>query len=281
MKYSSDMFLPSDSGYGFPYALAKGETVSVVLGYGKQINPMTGEEFFHQGIDLSVKHKPLLALADGMITGVAENETHGHTVVTRYGNYFVTYGHVSETLKGYGEKVTAGETIATSGDFLHFGVRFKGEFIDPNEFLDLIAANINQLELIGMTPKENLGNPVLNVKTEYDKDEKGISMLIIRFFTSYMTELRNGTYKPSQAFEQNLRTLFSESASQNYFYEKMPTVANPLGLTSRAEPLATKAEDMLLTDFLHYVAVRHHVFVPGWSDEQKKKLFRKAMVQTT
>ena len=98
-----------------------------------------------------------------------------------------------------------------------------------------------------------------------------------RYFPEYIDSLNNGSYKPSDEFNEKLRNLFVSTSSQNYFYEKMPTVANPLGLTERAAPLTSKATDLIITDFLHYVAVRHNVFPPGWSAEQKKKLFRKAM----
>ena len=41
MKYSVDMLLDSDSGYFFPFVVLEDEEVSVILDYGKQINPNT------------------------------------------------------------------------------------------------------------------------------------------------------------------------------------------------------------------------------------------------
>ena len=55
MKYSVDMLLDSDSGYFFPFVVLEDEEVSVILDYGKQINPNTGEQFFHKGLDFSAK----------------------------------------------------------------------------------------------------------------------------------------------------------------------------------------------------------------------------------
>ena len=278
MEYSKDMLIPSDSGYSFPFVPGKNEPVSVILDYGEQINPSTGEKFNHSGIDLSVpKDQPLLACADGMVTGLGNDDVHGRTITVRYGNFYVTYGHVKAYLKEYGDRVAARDNIARSGSFVHFGVLYKGETIDPNEFLDLIAANINALEVLGKDMKSDEAMPT---NTEYDRYADSISVLLVRFFGSYMSDLRTGTYRPSPAFEEKMRNLFVSTASQNYFYEQMPTVTNPLGLTDRAAPLASKAQDLLLTDFLHYVAVKHHVFVQDWTDEQKKKLFRKAMVES-
>lgn len=276
MKYSPDMFLDSRSGYVFPFTVEENDKISVILDYGEQIHPNTGEKFFHKGLDFSVRNKPLYAMADGMVTGVGHNETHGNYIVVRYSNYFVSYGHISDTSKKYGDEVSAGEKIATAGDFLHFGVKFKGEDIDPNDFLDLIYANMQQLVAIGKNP-ENLTEFRPTAKTEYDKYEKDIAPIMMRFFPEYMRDLHDGSYKPSPAFNDKLRELFTSTASQNYFYEEPPTMANPLGLSDRAAPLASRATDMIVTDFLHYVAVKHNVFVPGWTAEQKKKLFRKAM----
>ena len=276
MKYSVDMLLDSDSGYFFPFVVLEDEEVSVILDYGKQINPNTGEQFFHKGLDFSAKGKNLYAMATGMVTGVGSNDVHGNYIIARYGNFFVTYGHIASSAKEYGDKVKAGEIIAQSGNFLHFGVRFKGEDIDPNEFLDLINNNIMQLVSIGDNPV-NFDKFRPKATTEYDKDSDSIEVLMTRYFPEYIDSLNNGSYKPSDEFNEKLRNLFVSTSSQNYFYEKMPTVANPLGLTERAAPVTSKATDLIITDFLHYVAVRHNVFPPGWSAEQKKKLFRKAM----
>lgn len=44
MNYTQEMNLVSKSGYCMPFEESKGE-VSLTLGYGKQIHPMTQEEF--------------------------------------------------------------------------------------------------------------------------------------------------------------------------------------------------------------------------------------------
>ena len=278
MEFSKDLLIPSDSGYCFPFMPGKDDNISIILDYGEQINPSTGQKFNHTGVDLSIrKGCPLLACADGMVTGVGNDVVHEKTVTVRYANFYVTYGHVSEVLREYGERVRASEEVARGGSFLHLGVLFKGEVIDPNEFLDIIAANINEIETLGRDMHDEHPKPG---NTIYDRYADSISVLIVRFFPSYMSDMRTGVYRPSAAFEEKLRSLFVSSASQNYFYEEVPTVANPLGLSDRAAPLSAKAQELLLTDFLHYVAVRHHVFVPDWTDEQKKKLFQMAMVET-
>ena len=102
------MLLDSDSGYFFPFVVLEDEEVSVILDYGKQINPNTGEQFFHKGLDFSAKGKNLYAMATGMVTGVGNNDVHGNYIIARYGNFFVTYGHIASSAKEYGDKVKAG-----------------------------------------------------------------------------------------------------------------------------------------------------------------------------
>jgi hypothetical protein len=41
------------------------QDVQMSLGYGEQKNPVTGETFFHHGIDFSVNHYLLSAVATG------------------------------------------------------------------------------------------------------------------------------------------------------------------------------------------------------------------------
>ena len=61
------------------------------------------------------------------------------------------------------------------------------------------------------------------------------------------------------------------SAMKNYFYETLPSMANPLGMTSRSLPLAEKVQNLLIGDFLNYLALRHQIFLSSMSAIEKKK----------
>ncbi len=275
MNYK-DMLLESESGYMMPFGLAEREELPTTLGYGKQKNPMNGEEFNHLGIDYAVKDKPLYAIATGMIIGAGEEAVHGNYVVAKYGKYEVTYGHISEAYTPYGTKVKAGQEIAKSGDILHLGVRFDGEDIDPNEFLAMVWANIQQLAAMGikaMPTSEKLGNK--NIKTNFDDSQEEILMMMLRWFPSYMNDLRTGAYTPPSRFDMALRNVFTQAASKNYFYEKMPDVGNPLGLSSRSAPLAEKVQNLLIEDFLGYMVSNHSIYPSTWDEQQKKNFLIK------
>ena len=270
------MLLASESGFMMPFELIEDEELPTTLGYGKQKNPMNGEEFNHLGVDFAVKDKPLYAIASGIIIGAGEEAVHGNYIVAKYGRYEVTYGHISEAYTPYGTKVEAGNQIAKCGDFLHVGVRFDGIDFDPMDFLSMIYANIQQLAAMGlklMPTSEKLGDKF--IKTKYDESQDEILMLMLRWFPRYMNDFRTGVYNPPSRVESELRNVFTQAASKNYFFEKMPNVGNPLGLSGRSAPLAEKIQNLLIDDFLGYMASNHSIYPSNWDEQQKKNFLIK------
>lgn len=274
MNYK-DMLLESESGYMMPIELIEDEELPMTLGYGKQKNPKNGQEFNHLGVDFAVKDKALYAIATGTIIGAGQEAVHGNYIVAKYGKYEVTYGHLSEAYTPYGTKVTAGQVIAKSGDFLHVGVCFDGEDLDPMEFLSMVYANIQQLAAMGIKtmPSSKLGKK--DVHTKYDESKDEILMMMLRWFSSYMNDLRTGKYVPPSRFEGNLRNMFTQAAAKNYFFEKMPDVSNPLGLSERSAPLAEKMQNLLIEDFLGYMVANHSMYPSNWDEQQKKNFLSK------
>ena len=272
MKFSQEMMLQSDSGYCMPFE-EKDKDVEMSLGYGKQKHPKTGEVFFHHGVDFVAKHTLLSALATGRVSGLGNDAIHGIYQVIRYGDYEVKYGHLSNVFANYGQVVKAGQVVSVTADLLHMEVKFKGEELNPLEFLTMVYGNIKSLEQQGQVG----GVPQfvtidIDVHTMYDKDQKEIENLMMRFFPDYMSDMSNGLYALPEHTEQSLRNIFALSASKNYFYETLPSMANPLGMGARSIPLAEKVQNLLIADFLNYLALRHHVFLSTMSALEKKKL---------
>ena len=98
---------------------------------------------------------------------------------------------------------------------------------------------------------------------------------MLRFYPEYLAEVNDGRYLLSQHTEESLRNVFSFSSIKNYFYEMIPSLANPLGIGQRAVPIAAKVQNLLIADFLNYLALRHQLFLSGLSEEDKKKLLTK------
>ena len=167
------------------------------------------------------------------------------------------YGHVSEAYLTYGMPVNAGQQIARSGNFLHFEVNCEGQVLDPMEFLAMIYGNIAQLEAMGIKGHYRLANMGVKVQTDYDADV-------------YMNDIRLGRYVPPARMEQSLRNIFAQSADRSYFFETIPNYGNPLGLSSRGAPLASKVQNLLIGDFLNYMALRHDTYLSTWGDDVKK-----------
>ena len=268
------MLLESASGFAMPFLASDDEEVQVSLGYGEQTHPKTGEKFNHRGIDLICHDLPLFALATGTVIGAGTDAIHENYIVTKYGKYEVKYGHVAEAYVTYGLSVSAGDQIAQSGDFLHFEVNFAGEQLDPMEFLGMVYGNIQQLASLGVKGRYRIANMGVKTRTDYDADQDEIIQMMLRWLPDYMNALCRGTYTPPSRVERSLRNIFAQSADKNYFFDTIPDISNPLGLSERGAPLASKVQNLLIGDFLNYMALRHNTFLSSWSESQKKKLLR-------
>lgn len=274
------MFLESPSGYMVPFLLEKeDEYPEIMLGYGEQIHPVRGERFFHHGVDFVCDHLPLLAVASGLVVGVGNDAVFGDFIVTRYGKYQVRYGHVSETLVPYGARVTAGQEIARSGDFLHLDVRFDGEELDPAEFLKMLFGNLSQLLALDTDRYPDALVPDVPVVTDYDKDREEIEALMQQWLPRYFADIAGGGYEPSERTQMMLRNLMEQAARRGYFYQDIPSLSNPVGLGSDGGDVAGQAQNELIRDFLGWLATRHNVFVSTWTDDEKKKLLTRSRRQ--
>lgn len=270
MNYTQEMNLVSKSGYCMPFEESKGE-VSLTLGYGKQIHPMTQEEFFHHGVDFATHRYILTAVADGVVSGIGSNPTHGLYQVIRYGKYEVTYAHLANALAPFGARVKAGSVVGISGELLHIEVKYDGEEINPMEFLAMLYGNLLAMRQQGHPGMPELETMEMDIPTMYDDDRKEIEELMLRFYPEYLLEVSNGGYRVPEHTEQSLRNIFSQSAVKNYFYEMIPSLANPLGIGDRSMPIAAKVQNLLISDFLNYLALRHEIFLSTLSENDKKK----------
>ncbi len=275
MKYTEEMILRSQSGYCMPFQAPQGKDVELSLGYGEQTHPTTGEKFFHHGIDFDVRCHALAAVADGIVSGVGNDPVHGISQTIRYGMYEVTYGHLANVFAQFGQRVKAGQTVALSGDMLHVGVRFKDEELDPLEFLTMLYGNIRALQEAGSGGAGGFYDMEAGLETDYEQDRQEIEALMLRFLPHYMEDLQRGTYTLPEHTEQSLRHIFTLGAVKEYFYEKMPSMANPLGLGRKAMPLVCKIQNLLIADFLNYLALRHEVYLSTMSGAVKKNFMTK------
>lgn len=271
MNYTQDMNLLSTSGYCMPFE-EKDRDVQLTLRYGKQKHPKTGESFFHHGIDFKTNNYFLAAVADGVVSGIGiDRKQYGLYVVIKYSKYEVTYSHMSNVFMQFGQQVKAGLAVGVSSDLLHMEVKYDGEEIDPVEFITMLYGNAKTWSEKGKAQPEFVAID-MDVNTDYDNDKDEIEKLMMRFFANYMNDLHEGLYSCPQRTEQSLRHLFSAAAMKDYFYESMPSMVNPLGIGRRSVPLVSKVQNLLIGDFLNYMALRHQIFLSTMTSSEKKKL---------
>ena len=271
MNYTQDMNLLSTSGYCMPFE-EKDRDVQLTLRYGKQKHPKTGESFFHHGIDFKTNNYFLAAVADGVVSGIGiDRKQYGLYVVIKYSKYEVTYSHMSNVFMQFGQQVKAGLAVGVSSDLLHMEVKYDGEEIDPVEFITMLYGNAKTWSEKGKAQPEFVAID-MDVNTDYDNDKDEIEKLMMRFFANYMNDLHEGLYSCPQRTEQSLRHLSSAAAMKDYFYESMPSMVNPLGIGRRSVPLVSKVQNLLIGDFLNYMALRHQIFLSTMTSLEKKKL---------
>jgi len=102
----------------------------------------------HEGVDIfSSFRTPVLAVADGTVTRVNENNLGGRVVWFRPKgkDYTLYYAHLDEQIATEGSEVALGDTLGLMGNtgnakttppHLHFGLYTSGGAIDPLPFID-------------------------------------------------------------------------------------------------------------------------------------------------
>lgn len=123
-------------------------------GYGNRIGPFYGKEF-HDGVDLAAPSgRPILAAADGTVTVSGKNGGYGNYIrIEHSGGIISFYGHCKALYVSKGDKVSAGQRIASvgttgasTGNHLHFGMHKNGKSVNPLSYVSEndTAANYNR-----------------------------------------------------------------------------------------------------------------------------------------
>ncbi|MGV8934842.1 MAG: M23 family metallopeptidase [Gallionellaceae bacterium] len=112
--------------------------------FGWRVDPFTGKNAMHEGVDYVVPlGTPIHAAASGMVVyagwhpdfGNLVEIDHGNDILTRYAHASKLYVHVGQVVKR-GQLISlVGSTGRSTGNHLHFEVRFKGLAQNPVRFL--------------------------------------------------------------------------------------------------------------------------------------------------
>lgn len=115
--------------------------------YGYRKDPFTGKRKFHNGIDLYARSAKVYAMLQGKVIAVGQDRVSGKYVTLQHGSFTVSYCHLSHTSVSKGQIVKAGEVVGitgctgrSTGEHLHITIRQKGDYLNPQVFLDYISS---------------------------------------------------------------------------------------------------------------------------------------------
>jgi murein DD-endopeptidase MepM/ murein hydrolase activator NlpD len=119
--------------------------------YGNRLHPTTGQNKFHNGIDLKARNDTVYAISAGAST-INYNEFLGIYIKITDGHLSYTYGHLSFLLISNGQIsegmpiAITGSTGRVTGEHLHLSISYNGRPIDPLKFLYQITIKSNNHE---------------------------------------------------------------------------------------------------------------------------------------
>lgn len=112
--------------------------------FGWRLDPFTGRQAFHEGIDFAGPvGTPIIAAAGGVVIAAEYHPQFGNKLEVDHGNDIVTrYAHAARLHAKVGDIVRRGQHVAdigstgrSTGPHLHFEVLVKGVQQDPRKFL--------------------------------------------------------------------------------------------------------------------------------------------------
>lgn len=126
----------------FIWPVAKRQVSS---GFGQRLHPVLGRMMQHKGMDIPVPSgSSVHAIADGEVVESGYDRGAGHFITLRHAHGWQSrYFHLASARVRKGEKLMAGEEIATSGNsglstgpHLHLEIAWRGVALDPQPLLN-------------------------------------------------------------------------------------------------------------------------------------------------
>ncbi len=112
--------------------------------FGPRSDPITKKMALHQGIDfVGSKNQEIISPSKGKVIKASTFYDYGNIVIVDHG-YGITsrYGHLSKILVKKGQLVNKGDILGlqgntgrSTGDHLHYEVRYKNKPLDPYKFI--------------------------------------------------------------------------------------------------------------------------------------------------
>ena len=112
-------------------------------GFGMRVNPISGKEAFHYGVDIAAPEgTDILSFAAGTVRETGNNSYGNYLIVDHADGLSTLYAHCSELLAAPGDAVACGQKIAevgatgnATGNHLHIELWRAGKVLDPELYL--------------------------------------------------------------------------------------------------------------------------------------------------
>jgi|WetSurMetagenome_2_1015567.scaffolds.fasta_scaffold00055_40 murein DD-endopeptidase MepM/ murein hydrolase activator NlpD len=117
----------------------------ITSGFGYRVHPFTGDNVFHEGIDISNQiGTPVRSTADGTVSFVGYKDYFGNMIeISHPSSEFTTvFGHLEKAVVIAGQQVKRGDIIGyvgntgrSTGPHLHYEVHDKTALMNPVDFI--------------------------------------------------------------------------------------------------------------------------------------------------
>lgn len=121
------------------------KVVKVSSKFGYRKDPFTNKKALHNGIDLQCSYEHIYSMFSGVVEKIGSDKRSGNYITVRYGDFTVSFCHLSRKLVNVGDSLYAGDPIAVSGNtgrstgaHLHMTCRKNGKYTDPQVLLSYI-----------------------------------------------------------------------------------------------------------------------------------------------
>ena len=131
---------PSSSGWVKPL-----KSYSITSAFGMRVHPVLGYERMHEGVDMAAPAgTPIYAAKSGKVTTASyQSGGAGYYVSINHGDGFSSiYMHMTRYIVSAGQYVNAGQVIGyvgstgiSTGNHLHFGIAYKGTYVNPMKYI--------------------------------------------------------------------------------------------------------------------------------------------------
>ena len=131
---------PSSSGWVKPL-----KSYTITSAFGMRVHPVLGYERMHEGVDMAAPAgTPIYAAKSGKVTTASyQSGGAGYYVSINHGDGFSSiYMHMTRYIVSAGQYVNAGQVIGyvgstgiSTGNHLHFGIAYKGTYVNPMKYI--------------------------------------------------------------------------------------------------------------------------------------------------